>query len=198
MLIFIFLLVLISAPVGFAFVKLHLIDAGKQSDFTASAAFFGELLVFLGLVGAAAVMALIERRRNLLAFNLTGPRRTLNFFSGLAAGFLALSALVGALNWGGWLHFGPVALSGPQIFDLPCWGRCLSAGGLRRGGTLPLLHAIHPHSRHQFLVGAGNSWHGLCEFALEAGPGLGETARLVDAPPRPATRLDRDPPVVGS
>jgi hypothetical protein len=70
----------------------------------------------VALVGAAAVVALIERRRSLLAFNLTGPRRTLHFLGGLAAGFAALSLLVGAMNWGGWLHFGPVALSGAHIF----------------------------------------------------------------------------------
>jgi membrane protease YdiL (CAAX protease family) len=82
------------------------------------------MIVFLGMVGAAAVVALIERRRgNLLAFNLSGPRRTLHFFSGLAAGFLALSALVGAMSWGGWLHFGPVALSGAEIFKFGAmWG----------------------------------------------------------------------------
>jgi membrane protease YdiL (CAAX protease family) len=61
-------------------------------------------------------MALIERRRNLLAYNLDGPRRFPHFLSGLAAGFLSLSALVGALAWGHWLHFGPVALSGIAIY----------------------------------------------------------------------------------
>jgi membrane protease YdiL (CAAX protease family) len=71
---------------------------------------------FVGIVGAAAIVAFIERRRSLLAFNLTGPGRLPHFFSGLAAGFLALSALVGALTWGGWMHFGPIALSGAAIF----------------------------------------------------------------------------------
>ncbi len=59
---------------------------------------------------------MIEGRRSLLAYNLTGPRRIPHFLSGLAAGFLALSALVGAMALGGWLHFGSVALTGAEIF----------------------------------------------------------------------------------
>jgi hypothetical protein len=76
------------------------------------------------MVAAAAIVALIERRRgNLLAFNLTGPRSSLHFFEGLVAGFVALSVLIGALAWGGWLHFGPVALSGIQIYKFAAvWG----------------------------------------------------------------------------
>ncbi|MGA3134859.1 MAG: CPBP family intramembrane glutamic endopeptidase [Terracidiphilus sp.] len=112
-----FLLVgLLAVPVGFVVVKLHLLDAGRKLDFTVSNAFFGELTSLLPLVGAAALMALIERRRNLLAYNLDGPRRFPHFLSGLAAGFLSLSALVGVLAWGHWLHFGPVALSGIAIY----------------------------------------------------------------------------------
>jgi membrane protease YdiL (CAAX protease family) len=114
---------LITAVVGFVFVELHLLNPGKKLDFTATTAFFEELVDFLPLVGAAALMALIERRRSLLAYNLDGPRPTLHIFSGLAAGFLALSALIGALVWGGWLHFGPAALSGAQIYKFAgLWG----------------------------------------------------------------------------
>jgi hypothetical protein len=113
-LIFAVLFLLLATGVGYAFVHLHLI--GKRTDFTASTAFFGELSALLALAGAAAFVAFIERRRSLLAFNLTGPRCIPRFFSGLLAGFLALSALVGALTWGGWMHFGPVALTGANIF----------------------------------------------------------------------------------
>jgi membrane protease YdiL (CAAX protease family) len=113
-LIFAILFILLASCVGYAFVHLHLM--GKRSDFTASTAFFGELSALLPLLGTAAFVAFIERRRSLLAFNLTGPRCIPRFFSGLAAGFLALSALVGALTWGGWMHFGPIALSGVEIF----------------------------------------------------------------------------------
>jgi len=122
-LIFVLLCGSIGGAVGFAFFHLHLLDFGKQNESTASSAFFGELIVILALVGAASVMALIERRRSLLAYNLSGPRRIPHFFSGLVAGFAALSALVGAMAWGGWLHFGPVALSGAEIFkNGAIWG----------------------------------------------------------------------------
>ena len=113
-LLFVFMFILLASCVGYVFVHLHLIP--KKSDFTASTAFFGELSGFLALAGAAAFVAFIERRRSLLAFNLIGPRRIPRFFSGLLAGFLALSALVGALTWGGWMHFGPIALTGAEIF----------------------------------------------------------------------------------
>jgi membrane protease YdiL (CAAX protease family) len=114
-LLFVILMVLFASLAGFVVVKAHLLNP-KEHLFTAGAAFFGEFTVFVGILGAAAVVALIERRRSLLAFNLTGPRCIPRFFSGLAAGFLALSALVGALTWGGWMHFGPIALSGAEIF----------------------------------------------------------------------------------
>ena len=119
---FILLFALFSSVVGFVFVQLHLID--QKAHFTAAAALFGEAVPFLGMVGAAAIVALIERRRgNLLAFNLSGPRRLRLFLQGLAAGFLALSALIGTLAWGGWLHFGPLALSGAEIFKFAVlWG----------------------------------------------------------------------------
>ena len=113
---FFLLTVVFAIPVGFTVVKLHLLDPAKKFDFTVSTAFFGELTNLLPLIGAAALMALIERRRSLLAYNLDGPRRIPHFLSGLAAGFLFLSALVGALAAGGWLHFGAVALSGAAIY----------------------------------------------------------------------------------
>jgi membrane protease YdiL (CAAX protease family) len=115
--IFAILFVLFSSVAALVFVSFHLVDLGKHSDFTAPSAFFSELIGFLALVGAAAFVAFIERRGSLLAFNLTGPRRIPQFFGGLAAGFAALSALVGAMTWGGWLHFGSIALSGMQIFQ---------------------------------------------------------------------------------
>jgi len=113
--IFALLTALFASLAGFVIVKAHLLNP-QDHLFTAGSAFFGELTGFVGIVGAAALVALIERRRSLLAFNLTGPRCLPHFFSGLAAGFLALSALVGALTWGGWMHFGPIALSGAAIF----------------------------------------------------------------------------------
>ncbi len=112
--IFVILFILFARGLGFLFLRMHLITKGGNG-FAPRQAFFGELLSVIALVAAAAIMAVIERRR-ILDYNLTGPRPVWHFFSGLAVGFAALSALVGALAWGGWLHFGPVALSGAQIF----------------------------------------------------------------------------------
>jgi len=115
------LLFLFMAAVGAVFFKLHLV--GNKGGFTARSVLFGEAVPFLALVGAAALVALVERRRSLLAFNLTGPHRGWHFFSGLAAGFAALSALIGALALGGWIHFGPIALSGGDILRFGAlWG----------------------------------------------------------------------------
>ncbi len=79
------------------------------------ATIFGEGLMVLALVSAAATTGLIERRR-ILDYNLRGVGRASRFVSGLVTGFLALSVLVGALSLGGWIHFGPAALSGAQIY----------------------------------------------------------------------------------
>ncbi len=127
---------LFMAATGFVFVKLHLIDPNNH-HFTARDAFFGKLLSVLAIVGAAAIVALIERRRgNLLAFNLIGPHRVSYFIQGLVAGFAALSALIGALAWGHWLTFGPVALSGAQIFKLGAlWGAAFLLVGCSEEGT---------------------------------------------------------------
>lgn len=111
---FALLFFLFSGLVGFAFYQMHLVS--EKSEFSASTSFLNELISFLAMIGAAAIMALIERRRgNLLAFNLIDSRGVFNFVFGLTAGFAALSALIGGLAWGGWLQFGPIALSGAGI-----------------------------------------------------------------------------------
>ncbi|MGA9670070.1 MAG: CPBP family intramembrane glutamic endopeptidase [Terracidiphilus sp.] len=115
-LVFILIFAIFASCVGFAFVHFNLIST-KRGDFTARGAFFGEMISFLAMAGAAAIVALIERRRgNLLAYNLTDTRGGFHFVTGYASGFAALSALIGVLAWGGWLHFGNVALSGIEIF----------------------------------------------------------------------------------
>jgi len=86
----------------------------ENFDFTPGAALFQELVPLLAMVAAGVVVSRIERR-SILDYNLRGPRPPTRFISGLAAGFAGLSALVGALAWGGWLHFGPIALSGAEI-----------------------------------------------------------------------------------
>jgi uncharacterized protein len=120
-LIFYVLFVLFTNVVGFAFVKTHIIN--QKTPFTAVSAVLQELIAFLGMIGAGAIVALIEGR-GILDFNLRGPRRSLHFFSGLAGGFAALSVLVGTLAWGGWLHFGPIALSGAGILKFAALWAC--------------------------------------------------------------------------
>jgi CAAX protease family protein len=87
---------------------------GTVSSLSPFMLLLGESISVLAILAAAAVMALIEGRR-ILDYNLCGPRRFTHFLGGLAAGFAALTALVGGLAWGGWLHFGPPALSGGRI-----------------------------------------------------------------------------------
>ena len=91
-------------------------------DFSPTRAIIEESIPFLAMLTAGMFVARIEQRK-LLDFNLTGPRRLVHFISGLGAGFVALSALVGALAMGGWLRFGPLALTGNQIFIFGAlWG----------------------------------------------------------------------------
>jgi uncharacterized protein len=84
---------------------------------SAPAILVAELVPFLSLVAAALIMTLIEDRR-IESYNLAGPRRLPHFLSGLAAGFAALSLLVAALAWGGWMHLGPASLSVPQAVGI--------------------------------------------------------------------------------
>lgn len=93
-----------------------------RNEFSPSQAFASELVLFLALLGAAALVGLFEHRR-ITAFYLSGPRPAINFIAGLATGFLVLSALIAALAGGGWLHFGPVALSGIAVAKYAAlWG----------------------------------------------------------------------------
>jgi uncharacterized protein len=107
---------------------------GDSNDFTPGIAALVEFISFLAMIGAGILIALVERRR-LFDFNLAGPRPALRFFLGFAAGFLSLSALVGALRVGGWLRFGPVALTGADILRLAAlWAlACLLVGCVEEG-----------------------------------------------------------------
>jgi len=106
----------------------------KTGDFTPGAAILQEMLQFLGLLGAAAVCAFLEKRR-IRDYNLRGPHSLRRFFAGLVSGFAALSALVGALYAGGWLHFGSVSLSGMAIWEFGAvWGGAFLLTGLSEEG----------------------------------------------------------------
>lgn len=87
---------------------------GKLAVFTPLIGLVSEGSSVLAIVIAAWVVSRIERRR-LKDYYLTGPGRVARFFSGMVTGFAALSLMVAMLAAGGWLHFGPKALSGRQI-----------------------------------------------------------------------------------
>jgi hypothetical protein len=118
--IFVILFRLFSVIVGTIAVGLY--PAVTKYDFSPATTLVGESVPFLAMLGAVAMVGLFEHC-GIEEFNLSGPRRPLNFFSGIAAGFLALSALVAALAWGGWLHFGPIALTGAAVVKFGAlWG----------------------------------------------------------------------------
>jgi membrane protease YdiL (CAAX protease family) len=129
------LLLLLGRALSYAIAKLHLAPTGGA--FGPRQAFIGEFLQIILLTLCVAIVAAIEHR-SLLDYNLRGPNRVTHFLSGLVVGFVALSALVGALAWGGWLHFGSVALQGSQVFKYAAvWGAvfllvgCFEEGSMR-------------------------------------------------------------------
>lgn len=96
----------------------------------------GEAIQLAVLVLVTWIMAFIERRR-LLDYNLRGPQRVYQFATGLIFGFAALTALVCSMWWGGWLHFGAVALSGGQMVEYAAmWGATFLLVGCFEEGTM--------------------------------------------------------------
>ena len=133
--VFMFMALLIGFMDGlsFLFARLHLIARG---GFTPRNAIFGELFQLISLVGAAAIVAVIERR-SILDYNLRGSRSVIHFFSGFVIGFIALSALVGGLAAGHWLTFGPATLSGSEIVKYALvWGAVFLMVGCFEEGTM--------------------------------------------------------------
>src|SRR3954454_2348119 len=92
----------------------HVKLPSRSSPLSPKAAFAGELMQVLLLILVAWVVSRIERRK-LLDYNLRGPRPLTRFAVGLVTGFVAISLLVAGLSAGGWIQFGPLALSGSQI-----------------------------------------------------------------------------------
>ncbi len=128
------LLLLLGRTLSYVVLKLHLVTKG--ATFGPRQAFFGELFQVILLLLCVGIIAAIERR-SILDYNLRGPNRVRHFFSGLVVGFAALSALVGAMAWGGWLHFGPVALQGSLIFKYAfIWGVTFLLVGCFEEGTM--------------------------------------------------------------
>lgn len=133
---FVILTAMILIPLGSAasaFIKNVLHE--KPGAFTAYTASIGEAASVLAILGAGALMALMERRR-LTDYNLAGPRRLAYFGQGLVAGFVALSVLVGLMTLGGWAHVGPVTLHGGQIAGFGAlWGTAFLLTGLFEEGS---------------------------------------------------------------
>ena len=77
----------------------------------------GEFVPLLALAGAGLVMVLIEDR-SILSYNLGGTHRVRSSFSGFVAGFVALSLLIGAMDWGGCLRLAPAAMPAAQALDI--------------------------------------------------------------------------------
>ncbi len=132
-LIFALMIVIFLSVLQTALVRLNLIP--QKSNFSVTTTLLEELFSVLAMLAAVVPILLIERRR-ILDFNLTGPRRVPRFLSGLVAGFAGISALVGVLTLGGWMHFGPVALSGAAIFKFGvAWAAVFLLAGLFEEGT---------------------------------------------------------------
>jgi uncharacterized protein len=111
---------LLRLVVGTIFVTANLVD--DEGRFSASTVAVLELIPFLAMLGTGWVMARLEQRR-LADYNLRDARGARRFVLGVAAGFVTLSALVGALGLGGWLRFGAPALIGVEILRLAAlWG----------------------------------------------------------------------------
>ncbi len=71
----------------------------------------GELLPVLAIAAAGLFVSRVQERR-LLDYNLRGRAPGMRFAAGAAAGFAALTVLVGVEALGGWLRFGPETLHG--------------------------------------------------------------------------------------
>jgi membrane protease YdiL (CAAX protease family) len=153
---------------------------GDTSDDSASSVLVAELVPFISLFCAALVMAFVEGRR-VSSYNLAGPRRLSHFLWGSAAGFAALSLLVGTLAWSGWLGFGPAALSGAQALRFGIlWGgaflvigafeeglfRCYLLFTLTRGVSFWwTLAAVIAVCLYLFVTGGGNGAWGVYAIA---------------------------------
>ncbi|MGB6687405.1 MAG: type II CAAX endopeptidase family protein [Terracidiphilus sp.] len=133
-LIFLLLIQLFLQFLGTVCVALGLIR--PDDGFTPGSALAGEIVSAIALLAAAAILSLIEERR-IPDYNLRDPQPLPHFASGLLAGFAALSMLVGALAWAGWLRFGPIALTGRQIFFYAAlWGCMFLLVGCVEEGTM--------------------------------------------------------------
>jgi hypothetical protein len=107
----------------------------KVAPASASSTILGESEWVAALAASMLLLSLAERRR-VTDYYLADRRAVRHFVSGGLAGFAALSILVGGLAEGGWLHFGPVGLSGLHIVKYGLmWGLGFLFVGLFEEGT---------------------------------------------------------------
>ncbi|UWZ83901.1 CPBP family intramembrane glutamic endopeptidase [Occallatibacter riparius] len=132
--IFVSLIVMLGAVASAIARAIH--PPSHSHEFSPASGLISEFMSVVVLILAAWIVSLIEKRK-LLDYNLRGVRRGFYFATGLMCGFAALSALVGGLAAGGWLHFGPVALSGGQILVYAAlWGATFLLVGCFEEGTM--------------------------------------------------------------
>lgn len=112
--IFLFLLVMLTMVEHQIAVKYFHQPEKMSQSMSPDTMLLGDGTEVVCLFAAMGIMALIERRR-IRDYNLRGTNQIAKFASGAVAGFAALSALVGTMALGGWMRFGPVALSGGEI-----------------------------------------------------------------------------------
>src|SRR5579871_6041107 len=108
----------------FEVVAVALYPSLARNEFSTRSAIASEFVLFLALLGSVGLVGLFEHRR-ILEFNLLGPNRRANFLTGSLAGFIALSSLVAAMAFGGWLRFGHVSLTGAAIPEYAFMWACV-------------------------------------------------------------------------
>jgi membrane protease YdiL (CAAX protease family) len=114
----------------FVYVRHHHPHPGPHGPLPPSMGMLGEGLQVLLVLAATFVMSRIEHK-SVLAYGYQGSARTVRFFSGLAWGFIALSALVLSLWKLGYLDFSGIALGGESALRYAAeWGLMFLLVGL--------------------------------------------------------------------
>jgi uncharacterized protein len=110
-----FLLLLLS-PICGTILSVLVYDIGHLTVGARSplSTILGEGQWIAALLLAALIVSRLEHRRP-SDYNLAGPGRGTHLLAGMAAGFIAVSALVLTLSKGGWMQVGPTTLGGGQI-----------------------------------------------------------------------------------
>lgn len=125
---YIFLAFLDTAFAGFDLIR-------PREGFAGMSAIFIELAALMATLGTMAIVAALEHR-SAIDYNLRDLKPMRRFAGGAMAGFAVLSLLVAALEWGGWLRFGPMA-SGSRVIEYAAlWGGVFLMVGCVEEGTM--------------------------------------------------------------